>query len=46
MCVEVKATPLGVQLRDSKDQAAEVSISTESWTAFVAGVKGGEFDLP
>jgi hypothetical protein len=33
-------------VRDSKDQAGPILVFTPAeWSAFVAGVKGGEFDL-
>jgi hypothetical protein len=47
-CVEVAQLPGGhVALRDSKDvsKAAHVFDRAE-WSAFIAGVKDGEFDLP
>jgi hypothetical protein len=46
-CVEVAILPSGqVALRDSKDTALEARVFTPiEWTAFIAGVKAGEFDL-
>ncbi len=47
-CVEVGQSPDGsVVVRDSKDphRATSLVYSTAEWTAFVAGVKNGEFDL-
>jgi len=47
-CVEVAHLPGGnVALRDSKDvgKAAHV-FDREEWSAFIAGAKNGEFDLP
>ncbi|WP_433291240.1 DUF397 domain-containing protein [Pseudonocardia sp. CA-142604] len=47
-CVEVGRTPGGpVVVRDSKDPERRASLvfTAEEWTAFVAGVKNGEFDL-
>lgn len=45
-CVEVGRTPEGaVLVRDTKDRAQQLSFTDEEWTAFVAGVKAGEFDL-
>ncbi|WP_433557597.1 DUF397 domain-containing protein [Pseudonocardia xinjiangensis] len=47
-CVEVGRTPDGpVVVRDSKDPERGTSLvfTREEWTAFVAGVKAGEFDL-
>lgn len=46
-CVEVGRTPDGgVAVRDRKDtDGAPLVFTPEEWTAFVAGVKAGEFDL-
>jgi hypothetical protein len=47
-CVQVAHLPGGkVALRDSKDigRPAHIFDSAE-WTAFISGVKAGEFDLP
>ena len=47
-CVQVAHLPGGlVALRDSKDisKAAHV-FGTDEWTAFLTGVRNGEFDLP
>ena len=45
-CVEVAQLADGsVALRDSKDAAKAAHIfDRDEWTAFVAGVKNGEFD--
>lgn len=46
-CVEVGWSPDGsVIVRDTKDPARTVALefSTGEWSAFVAGVKAGEFD--
>ncbi len=45
-CVEVAALPAGsVAVRDSKDRGGAVLRHPgAAWQAFVAGVKGGEFD--
>lgn len=46
-CVEVGQSPDGaVLVRDSKDpqRATSLAFTREEWTAFVAGVKAGEFD--
>lgn len=46
-CVEVGAAPDGsVIVRDSKDDTRATSLvfTREEWTAFVKGVKAGEFD--
>ncbi len=47
-CVEVGQLPGGaVAVRDTKDRERATSLvfTSEEWTAFVAGVKNGEFDL-
>ena len=46
-CVEVGRSPEGsVVVRDTKDGAQEaLTFTDEEWTAFVAGVKAGEFDF-
>jgi Domain of unknown function (DUF397) len=47
-CVEFAELPDGggVAIRDSKDRAGAVLLYTAAeWTAFVAGVRAGEFDL-
>ncbi|MEU7914021.1 DUF397 domain-containing protein [Microbispora bryophytorum] len=46
-CVEVAANLPGlVAVRDSKDRSGPVLAFTPSeWSAFIAGVKGGEFDI-
>jgi hypothetical protein len=44
-CVEMAHIDGTVAIRDSKDSAGAVLIfSPEEWTAFVAGVRNGEFD--
>ena len=47
-CVQVARLPGGqVALRDSKDTAKAPHVfDRDEWTAFLAGVKGGDFDLP
>jgi uncharacterized protein DUF397 len=47
-CVEVATNLPGfVPVRDTKDRdGGTLAFSSESWTAFIDGVKGGEFDLP
>ena len=47
-CVEVRLLEDGtVGLRDSKDRSKEPHLFTaQEWTAFLAGVRDGEFDLP
>lgn len=45
VCVEVAVAPAVVGMRDSKDRdGAVLAFRDAAWTAFVAGVKGGEFD--
>ena len=45
-CVEVRLTPLVVQVRNSKDRAGPVVEFTHpEWRAFLAGAREGEFDL-
>ncbi|GAA1383824.1 DUF397 domain-containing protein [Catellatospora chokoriensis] len=44
-CVEVAVTPTAVGIRDSKDRdGAVLTFATDDWTAFLTGVKAGEFD--
>jgi len=46
-CIEVAMTADGVGMRDTKDRKGPVLLFTpDEWTAFVAGVRNGEFDLP
>lgn len=48
-CVEVaKNLPGVVGVRDSKDRGGGpvLAFAPEAWASFLAGVKGGEFDLP
>ena len=46
-CVEVGRSANGtVLVRDTKDDARQtLTFTDEEWTAFVAGVKAGEFDF-
>jgi Domain of unknown function (DUF397) len=46
-CVEVGRSPDGtVLVRDTKDPVRRaLTFTDEEWTAFVAGVKAGEFDF-
>jgi hypothetical protein len=46
-CVEVGRSAEGsVVVRDTKDRGQEpLTFTDEEWTAFVAGVKAGEFDF-
>lgn len=44
-CVEVAVMPGRVAVRDSKDQGGPVLVFSETeWTAFIRGIKDGEFD--
>lgn len=44
-CVSVAVTPNGVAVRDTKDVKKEtLFFTTDEWSAFVQGVKAGEFD--
>jgi Domain of unknown function (DUF397) len=47
-CVEVAHLAGGnVAVRDSKDVGKPAHVfDREEWSAFIAGVKNGEFDLP
>ena len=47
-CVEVAQLPNGlVALRDSKDVSKAPHVfNRREWTAFLTGVRNGEFDLP
>lgn len=46
-CVEVAAGADAVAVRDSKDLDGPVlSFTRDEWSAFLAGVKAGEFDGP
>jgi hypothetical protein len=43
-CVEVSVSADGVLVRDSRSpEAAPLSFTVEEWTAFVQGIKAGEF---
>jgi hypothetical protein len=45
-CVEFRRMAGVVQIRDSKDQTGPtLALTLGEWTAFVGGVKDGEFDL-
>jgi predicted secreted Zn-dependent protease len=44
-CVEVATLDEATAVRDSKDPASPVLVYTrQEWTAFIDGVKSGEFD--
>jgi hypothetical protein len=46
-CVEVAVVGDRIAVRDSKDQGqgAVLEFTAHEWDAFLAGVRGGEFDL-
>jgi hypothetical protein len=45
-CVEVALRSDGVRVRDAKAVGGpELAFTADEWTAFVAGVKKGEFDM-
>lgn len=44
-CVEVAETPATIHVRDSKDVSGPVlRFAAGDWTAFIDGVRSGEFD--
>ncbi len=46
ICVEVALESTNIWVRDSKHRSGPVlSFAPEEWSAFVKGVKNGEFDL-
>ena len=45
-CVEVAFTDSGVYVRDTKNPCLALRFTHAEWTAFLAGARGGEFDLP
>ena len=46
-CVETTESPEVVWVRDSKDLGGPVlAFTRHEWTAFLAGVRAGEFDGP
>ena len=46
-CVEVARIHEHVAVRDTKDPSGPILTFTPTeWTAFTAGVRNGEFDLP
>ena len=46
-CVEVATLDQLVGVRDTKDRQGPVLVfSFDEWDAFLAGARGGEFDLP
>jgi hypothetical protein len=45
-CVEVAAIGADIAMRDSKDpDGAILHFTKDEWTAFVAGVRAGEFEM-
>lgn len=45
-CVEVGTAPGLVGVRDTKDrEAGHIAVPAAQWSAFLAGVKAGDFDL-
>lgn len=47
-CVEITDTAANVWVRDSKEQGRGpvLTFTRREWTAFLAGVRAGEFDGP
>lgn len=46
-CVEITDTAADVWVRDSKDRHGPVlHFTRHEWTAFLAGVRNGEFEAP
>lgn len=43
-CIEVAIQPDHVMIRDSKHPDHIIAFGRDDWTAFLAGVKAGEFD--
>ncbi|WP_155375497.1 DUF397 domain-containing protein [Catellatospora vulcania] len=44
-CVEVAMAEIAVSVRDSKDPSGAVlTFTSDDWTAFLSGIKDGEFD--
>ncbi|MBB5868643.1 hypothetical protein F4553_002022 [Allocatelliglobosispora scoriae] len=45
-CVEARYADEQVHLRDSKDrEGGQLAFNAGDWSAFIEGVKAGEFDL-
>jgi hypothetical protein len=44
-CVGVELMPDGVSVVDTKASGPALRFTPDEWSAFVAGVKAGEFDL-
>ncbi|GAA1870859.1 hypothetical protein GCM10009836_59420 [Pseudonocardia ailaonensis] len=46
-CVEVTRTSDGmIRIRNSTEPDQSLRFSREEWSAFLVGVRGGEFDFP
>ena len=43
-CVEVSLSEGSVVVRHSRTHACQLTFTSEEWSAFVRGVKNGEFD--
>ncbi len=43
-CVEVTMVAGGYAVRDLKDPATVLTLTSAGWSAFCAGVRSGEFD--
>ena len=43
-CVEVAFGDHGVHVRDSKNPGPVLCFTADEWSAFLAGMKAGEFD--
>jgi len=44
-CAEAAVSSDKVLMRQSENPDVVISLSSEEWSAFIAGVKAGEFDL-
>ena len=45
-CVEVRMTPNGVDVRDTKDrEGPQLHFTPAEWDAFIGGAKDGDFDF-
>lgn len=46
-CVEIEIRSNSVAMRDSKDPTGPTLVFTpDEWSAFVSGVRAGEFEVP
>ena len=44
-CVEVRRAATSIEVRDTKDRGGPMlRFDEDAWSAFLAGVRGGEFD--